>query len=187
MEPLPGLRPLHSSFNFCPRKIAVNDCERLIRDFCALTGLSDPESIARGSPLDVAGITCSITLSRHDEANALVLYCEFGAVPAGRENAICEELLVQNFVGAPEGGVTFGFSPVAKNVICVQHLRASDITAQRLVDILNHLAEKAVEWRRTYFLKSTEDRGQRETVGVSSSARAVLGAARSSGVIKGGR
>jgi len=164
----------------------VNDCERLVRDFCALEGLSDPESIARGAPLDVAGITCSITLSRHDEANALVLYCEFGAVPAGREKAIFEELLVQNFVGAPEGGVMFGFSPVAKNVICIQHLRANDITPQRLVDILNHLAEKAGEWRRTFFLKPVEGRGLREPLGVSSSARAVLGAARGPSSIKGG-
>jgi hypothetical protein len=152
----------------------VNDCERLIRDFCALARLGDPESIGRGAPLDVGGITCSITMSRHDEANSLVLYCEFGVVPGDRETAIYQELLVQNFVGAPDGGVMFGFSPVAKHVICIQHLRATDITAQRLVDILNHLAEKAAEWRRTFFLKPAEGRVQREGMGIPSSARAVL-------------
>lgn len=153
----------------------MNDCERLIRDFCALTHLSDPESIGKGAPLDVAGVTCSITLSRHDEANALVLYCEFGTVPADREAAIYQELLVQNFVGAPEGGVLFGFSPVAKHVICIQHLRAAEMTAQRLVDILNHLAEKASEWRRTYFLKPAAGAMARPAgAGVASSTRAVL-------------
>ena len=152
----------------------MNDCERLIRDFCALARLGDPESIGRGAPLDVGGITCSITMSRHDEANALVLYCEFGAVPAGREAEVYQELLVQNFVGAPDGGVMFGFSPVAKHVICIQHLRASDITAQRLVDILNHLAEKAAEWRRTYFLKPSESAVKREGAAIAASTRAVL-------------
>ena len=122
-------------------------------------------------------------MSRHDEANALVLYCEFGAVPPGREAEVYQELLVQNFVGAPDGGVMFGFSPVAKNVICIQHLRAADITAQRLVDILNHLAEKAAEWRRTYFLKPSDTGVKRDGgVAIASSARAVLtGIARNRG------
>ena len=156
----------------------MNDSERLIRDFCALMRLGDPDSIARGAPLDVAGITCSITTSRHDEANALVLYCEFGVVPAGQENAIYQELLVQNFIGAPDGGVMFGFSPLAKHVICIQHLRASEITAQRLADILHHLAEKAGEWRRTFFLKPAEGRTEVGPAGVRSSAHAVLSSAR---------
>jgi len=157
----------------------VNDYERLIRDFCELSSLSDHEAIGRGAPLDVGGITCSITASRYDDANALVLYCEFGAVPAGRESAIYEELLVQNFVGAPDSGVMFGFSPVARNVICIQQLRARDVTAQRLVDILHHLSEKAGEWRRTYFLKQVEAPGKRPQLSVPSAAtRALLGGAR---------
>jgi len=163
----------------------VNDSECLIRDFCALTRLGDPESIGGGAPLDVNGVTCSVTKSRHDEANALVVYCEFGAMPADREAAISQELLVQNFVGAPDGGVMFGFSPVAKHVICIQHLRASAVTAQRLVDILSHLAEKATEWRRTYFLKAADTRGQRNTPAIPSSARAFLSSARIVGAGKG--
>lgn len=162
----------------------MNDCERLVRDFCALTRLGDPESIARGAPLDVGGITCSITMSRHDEANALVLYCEFGVVPSGREHAIYEELLAQNFVGAPDGGVMFGFSPLAKHVICMQHLRANDITAQRLVDVLHHLAEKAAEWRRTFFLQPADARGHSEPVGMPSATRALLNGARGASPLK---
>jgi hypothetical protein len=139
----------------------MTDGERLIRDFCELSRLGDPESIGRGAPLDVGGVTCSITLSRHDNANALVLYCDFGVVPAGLESGIYEELLVQNFAGAPDGGAMFTFSPVARRVICVQHLRANSVTAQRLVDILHHLAEKAGEWQRTYFLKPEGEAGPR--------------------------
>lgn len=159
----------------------MSECERLIRDFCALARLEDPESIGRGAPLDVGGITCSIAISRHDEANALVVYCEFGAVPADREAAVYRELLAQNFIGTPDGGVMFGFSQLAKHVICTQHLRAPDITAQRLVDILNHLAEKATEWRRTFFLKPAEARVQPQGGAVPSSARAILSAGRNRG------
>lgn len=165
----------------------MNECQRLIRDFCALARLGDPEAVARGAPLDVGGVTCSITVSRHDEANALVLYCEFGAVPAGNESAVYQELLVQNFAGSPDGGALFGFSPVAKHVICMQHLHVANVTAQRLADVLNHLAEKALEWRRTYFLKPTDVRAQRDALGAPSSARSVLGGARVASVLKGGR
>jgi len=153
----------------------VDASERLIREFCELSRLGDVESIARGAPLDVNGITCSLTKSRHDEANTVVLYCEFGVVPAGRETAVCQELLVQSFIGSPEGGVVFGFSPVAKHVICMQTLLASAITARRLGDILHHMAEKAVEWRQTYFLKPAGGAGLREAMGAPSTARAVLG------------
>ncbi len=100
--------------------------ERLIREFCELLRLGDVESIARGSPLDVNGVTWSLTKSRHDEANAVVLYCEFGVVPAGREAAVCQELLVQNFIGSPEEGVVFDFWPVAKHAS-----RARPVTGPR--------------------------------------------------------
>lgn len=150
--------------------------ERLIREFCELLSLGDPESVARGAPLDVNGVTCSLTKSRHDEANTVVLYCEFGAVPAGREGVIYQELLVQSFLGSPEGGVTFGFSPVARHVICMQTLAAGSVSAQRLGDVLHHMAEKALEWRQGYFLKPTEGPAQREPSGVSTSVRAALSA-----------
>jgi Tir chaperone protein (CesT) family len=153
----------------------LNDGDKLIRDFCTLAHLDDPRSIGGGASLDVNGITCSITRSRYDEENSLVLYCEFGRVPPDREAIICRELLAQNFVGAPDGGAVFGFSPVAKDVICIQHLRARDFTAQRLADVLNHLAEKAAEWRRTYFLKLTDARARPGSMNIPSSARAVLG------------
>ncbi len=153
----------------------MTDYERLIKDFCALAGLRDSESIAVGAPIEVDGITCSITACRQNEANAVVLYVEFGAVPSGREAKIYEELLVQSYVEAPDAGVMFGYSPVAKQVVCVQHLRVNEITPQRLVDILHHIAEKAVEWRRTYFLKSIESRAPGANKPVSAGTRALLG------------
>jgi hypothetical protein len=155
----------------------MTDYERLIKDFCALAGLQDDKSIATGSPIEVGGIVCSITSCRKNDATELVLYVAFGAVPSGREAGIYEELLVQNYVGAPDAGVTFGYSPLAKHVICMQHLRATDVTPQRLVDILHHIAKKAVEWRRTYFLKSIETGAPRESLSTSAS-RALLGGAR---------
>ena len=150
--------------------------ERLIREFCELSRLADVESISRGAPLDVDGITCSITKSQHDEAKTIVLYCEFGAVPAGREAAVYQELLVQNFIGSPEGGVVFGFSPVARHVICMQTLSAADITARHLADILHHMADKAAEWRQNYFLQPSGGSGPHDVAGTPpSSAHAVLG------------
>jgi len=105
-------------------------------------------------------------------------------VPSGREASIYEELLVQSYVGAPDAGVMFGYSPVAKHVVCVQHLRANEITPQRLVDILHHIAEKAVEWRRTYFLKSIETRAPGENKPVSAGTAALLGGARALSSVK---
>lgn len=152
----------------------MNDCEHLIRDFCALAGLADPEYVGRGAPLSVSGITCSIATSGYDEQHALVLYCDFGVVPAGNERAVYQELLAQTLTGAPMGGVLYGFSAVTKSILCIQHLRASDVSAQRLIDILHHLADKAIEWRRTHFLEPQKMHDPCTALTTSSSARAVL-------------
>ncbi len=165
----------------------MTDYERLIKDFCALAGLRDHESIGVGVPIEVDGVTCSITSCRQNEANAVVLYVEFGAVPADRESSIYKELLVQSYVGAPDAGVMFGYSPVAKHVVCVQHLRVNEVTPQRLIDILHHIAEKAVEWRRTYFLQPIETRGAGVSTSVSAGARALLGGARALTPVKSAR
>jgi hypothetical protein len=162
----------------------MNDYERLMKDFCVLANLRDHASVAAGAPIEVDGVTCSITAGRQNEANAVVLYIEFGSVPAGREAAIFEELMVQNYVGAPDAGVVFGFSPVAKHVVCIQHLRVNEISPQRLVDILHHIAVKAVEWRRTYFLKSSETRAPGGGLPASGGARALLSGARALGAAK---
>jgi hypothetical protein len=152
----------------------MNDYERLIKDFCALVGLPDHKSIATGGPIEVDGITCSITTGRQSEANLVLLYVEYGAIPSGREVAICEELLSQNYLGSPDAGVTFGYSALSRRVICMQQLRASETTAQRLVDILHHIAEKAVEWRRTFFLKTSQGQPPAGTMPSAASARALL-------------
>jgi hypothetical protein len=156
----------------------MNDYERLMKDFCALAGLRDHASIASGAPIEVDGVTCSITAGRQDDANTLVLYIEFGAVPAGREAAVHEELMVQNYIGAPDAGVVFGFSPVSRHVVCIQHLRAGEVTPQRLVDILHHIARKAGEWRGTYFLKSAAGRAPGSGLPAAGGTRALLGGAR---------
>jgi hypothetical protein len=168
-------------------EIVLDASDRLIREFCELLRLGDPASIATGAPLDVKGVTCSLTKARHDAANTLVLYCEFGAVPAGREAAVYQELLVQSYVGSPEGGVVFGFSAVARHVICMQSLAVRDFTAQRLGDVLHHMAEKAVEWRQSYFLKPVGGSGLREAASVPSTARAVLGNTRTGLTLKSPR
>ncbi|WAC74554.1 CesT family type III secretion system chaperone [Roseateles sp. SL47] len=158
----------------------MTDYERLIQDFCAMAGLPDAASVASGSPIEVDGITCSITASRQRPMDALVLYTEFGSVPAGREVAVFEELLSQNYIGAPDAGVSFGYSGVARHVVCMQQLRTADVNAQRLADMLHHIAEKAHEWRRTYFLKAAEPTRAVASHAVSGGTRALLNAARGS-------
>jgi hypothetical protein len=152
----------------------MTDYERLIRDFCALTGLEDATAVAGGAPIDVNGVTCSIANGHPAPSNNLMLYVEFGAVPSGREAAIYEELLAQNYLGAPQAGVMFGYSSLARRVICVQHLRASEVDAQRLVDSLHHIAGKAVEWRSTYFLKPPQGERRPTAVPVLGAAHALL-------------
>lgn len=155
----------------------MTDYERLIRDFCTLTGLENATAVAGGSPIEVDGVTCSIA-NGNSSSNNLALYVEFGAVPAGRESAIYEELLAQNYLGAPEAGAMFCYSSLAKHVICVQHIRASEVDAQRLVDILHHIAGKAVEWRRTYFLNRLQGERQPTLSPISASAHALLAGGR---------
>jgi hypothetical protein len=156
----------------------MTNYERLIKDFCALTGLLEPAAIACGSPIDVDGVTCSIAASHQRDADAFVLYVEFGAVPTGIQTDIFEELLTQNYLGAPETGVSFGYSRSAQHVICSQQLRASEVNAQRLIEMLQHIASKAIEWRRSYFLESVDGRPRSTPSRVSGGTGALLAGGR---------
>lgn len=158
----------------------MTDYDRLIGNFCALTGLRDAAAVAGGAPIEVDGVTCSIT-SGNASGRTLVLYVEFGAVPSGREAAIYEELLSQNYLGAPEAGVMFAYSSLTRHVICVQHLRASEVDAQRLVDVLQHIAGKALEWRRSYFLKPSQAERRPAALPAPGGAHALLAGGRSAG------
>lgn len=159
----------------------MNDYDRLIREFCNLTGLPDAKAIGTGSPIEVDGVTCSLTPNRQQPDDALVIYVEFGPVPAGRETEVYAELLSQNYLGSPDGGVTFGYSALTKRVICSQQLAAGGLTGQRLCDVLHHIASKAEEWRRTFFLKATDDRRAAPSGPLPGGARALLAGTRELG------
>ena len=158
----------------------MTDYDRLIGNFCTLTGLRDATAVAGGAPIEVDGVTCSIT-NRNASANGLVLYVEFGAVPSGREAAIYQELLSQNYLGAPEAGVMFAYSSITRRVICVQHLRASEVDAQRLIDVLQYMAGKALEWQRSYFLKPSQGERPPAALRASGGAHALLASGRAAG------
>lgn len=158
----------------------MTDYERLIGNFCTLTGLRNAAAVAGGAPIEVDGVTCSIT-NGNASGNSLVLYVEFGAVPSGREAGIYEELLSQNYLGAPEAGVMFAYSSLARNVICIQHLRASEVDAQRLVDVLQYIAGKALEWRRNYFLRPSQGERRPAALPASGGAHALLAGGRAAG------
>ncbi|SEK64675.1 Tir chaperone protein (CesT) family protein [Roseateles sp. YR242] len=153
----------------------MSDYDRLIQEFCSLAGLPDAKAIGTGSPIEVDGVTCSVTPNRQRPAEALVVYVEFGGVPSGREAEIHAELLSQNYLGSPDSGVIFGYSALTQRVICMQQLTTAELTGQRLIDVLHHIASKAEEWRRTYFLKPKEDVRPALSGSLSGGARALLG------------
>jgi GNAT superfamily N-acetyltransferase len=158
-----GARPVYERFGFRPMAPKVekdgvayipmrlgrdeHDNERLVRDFCALYRLQDPESIGRGAALAIGSVNCSITSSRYDEAGTLTLYAEFGAVPEGSEQVVYEQLLALNHAEALAGGWVFGFSPLSRRVVCFRHLRSCEVMAPRLLEMLQDVAAQAERWR----------------------------------------
>jgi hypothetical protein len=135
----------------------MRDYERLLREFCELARLNNVGAIAQGSALAVNGVTFSISQARCDEPGAFAVYAEFGTVPAGRESAVYEQLLAENFIGAPGLGVTFGYSQSERRVICIQQMSAIGLTAQRLVDVLQYISTQAAAWQKTFFLEPSKD------------------------------
>jgi len=126
---------------------------RLIEEFCRMSQLDQPARIVEGGAVEIDGISFSLLYSAKINPGALLIYCEFGAPPLGRETDAYRVLLQMNFARYDgKGGQTFTLSPATGKILCAYHLGLEQAKAQDLYDLLAKMAEQAKQWRQDYHM-----------------------------------
>jgi hypothetical protein len=151
--------------------IVSSNYEQLVREFCSRAGLNDYRLMAEGEPLNIDGEKCWVKSAAKD-GDEMVLHLEFGVVPPGGQALqVLQELLVQNYLGAPTRGVTYGLlSPTERNVVVASvRLDASETSPDNLLGLMHQIGNGAKRWRKSHFLERA-DRNAGMTTAVTAKA-----------------
>jgi hypothetical protein len=125
--------------------------EKLIMDFCAAVQLPEPVKIMDGAPFETNGVTFAL---RHEKAKpeSVLVFTDFGPMPAKRKKLIYYTLLEENFITAIGSTGTFGMSSATRNIVYIEQLDISAMTVERLYEKLVQLAAQANDWRVTHYI-----------------------------------
>jgi hypothetical protein len=124
----------------------------LISEFCATAALDAPLGIMNGAGFQNDGVTFSL---RHDNGvpPTMLVYTDFGPVPAHSRYAIYLMLLKDNCITAMGGAGTFGMSSKSRNIVYVEQLALDNLTVPMLYDRFAWLTSKVKEWRTTHLAR----------------------------------
>lgn len=126
--------------------------EELIHALCALCEVQGAQGILEGGPLALNDVVFSLAYNEKIDANALLVYCDFGAVEAGREAEAYRALLETNLLMYAANGPMYTLSPATGRVVFANHYPLAGMEPKMLRTILAHLAAKAMDWRKDQFL-----------------------------------
>lgn len=136
------------------------DFRQLIKGFCALAGLKDVERILKDGAVVINNVVFSLLCSEESSPGMVLIYCDFGDVPRGREADAYRALLKANMILYSGTGPAFTISLETGRVVFADHAKIVQITPEKLRDILVRLAAKAIEWRGNHFLQNEESSQQ---------------------------
>ncbi len=140
----------------------VDACLRLLDDLRQITDL--PPASTEGAKTDFAldvtvdGIGFSLMPGADDNADCLLLFCEFGELPQECAGLAMRRLLEANLVMMGAGRPSFGINFATGQVLLSGAVRVAGLTGEQLAHMLHHYAGRAKEWRETYFLLEEERR-----------------------------
>jgi hypothetical protein len=158
---------------------------QLVKDFCTLCGMEEPERILQGGPIAVDDIVFSLVYSESVNPDLVFIYCDFGELPRGRETEAGKALLEANLYLHTGGGPVFAISVETGRVVSADHRRLVDTKAEALRALLVKSADQAKQWRQHHFLNNNTSANASKPAAASPLARpgatpAAAGAARPS-------
>nr|WP_217345274.1 CesT family type III secretion system chaperone [Noviherbaspirillum sp. L7-7A]MBV0879523.1 CesT family type III secretion system chaperone [Noviherbaspirillum sp. L7-7A] len=125
---------------------------QLIDEFCALTGLEEPDAIAEGTSFNVDEVECAIIHQNHITPEAIYCYIDFGLPPGHQINAVYDNLLKENYLQFATTKASFSLSPHTGHVILVIIIQLAEATGKMLAEQFSYYAQRALAWRENCFL-----------------------------------
>jgi hypothetical protein len=128
---------------------------RLLRELCKLAGIDDVQRVLDTRSVAHDGVVFSLMPEKTAFGEMVVIYCEYGAIPASLEAAAHRRLLEINLVLAREFlPIGFCVNPENLHVLLAMRLLVADTTAASLLETLKAVSVQARRWRESYYLES---------------------------------
>ena len=127
-----------------------NDFEKLVQNFCQLCGIADSASVAKGAAVNVDDVVFSIVYNEESAPDRVQLFCDYGTVPKGQEEASYRALLEANLVAYDSDTAVFSLSPETRHVICASRFALQSFGAEELRGVMAFFSQKAKEWRKDH-------------------------------------
>lgn len=136
--------------------IVITSTEHLMEGLWQLAsapGAPMPDAFRQGH-IDVDGIAFSLRHGGDDDADSLYVYCAFGDIPPGRQEApALRRLLEINLFLFGDGTPAFCIDETSNVVVFASRLSTDGLQPQRLVQTLGEIASYARTWRMGYFIE----------------------------------
>lgn len=129
----------------------------LIDNLCKLTAIPNPQTLYEHTALQIANVGFTLIHDDGSGAGNILLYGDMGALPLHRREAIVIRLMELNFelAGRPFSPV-FSFNAQSQKINLTAVLMLEFTSAERLLEIMDHLADMAIAWRADFFLDSPQ-------------------------------
>ena len=126
--------------------------EQLIREFCSAIGFEAADNIIAGSPFEANGVEFALTYDSYATQDKVLIYTDFGPMPAHDNKAIYYTLLEENFLYAMGRGGSFSLSTTTGNIVYIESLSLDDANPRILYESFDRLSKEAKEWRITHYI-----------------------------------
>ncbi|NRO98996.1 hypothetical protein GWC77_24115 [Paraburkholderia sp. NMBU_R16] len=149
--------------------------EELISAACHDASAEERRTILETGGLMAYGVPFSLVPGGADDDLSLYVYCDFGAVPRSRVEAVLKRLLEINLFLYGRDTPSLVLNPTTGHILFACRMDMRSLTAQRFVLSLEEMSGYARQWRATHFLTDEEIGGQRPSFLASSEKVAFIG------------
>ena len=128
--------------------------EELMAGVWKLLPIKEPERAIAGEPVFINDVMFTLIHDKDIDAERIFLFVSFGDLPSNKAEDTLAALLKENHTGFRGDGPGFTVSPTTGKVVYARHLLLTATTPADLAGKMCYLAQKANEWRKTYFLSN---------------------------------
>lgn len=129
----------------------------LIDDICKQALIADSRSVYETADIGVNGTNFSISYGGEAAPDVMMIYGDFGELPARVREAVLLRLLESNlFMSGSNQNPSFGYNAETRHVVLVSTFHLQNATAYLVLQALSYFAAIAEEWRNGYFLSADE-------------------------------
>ncbi|KKB63304.1 molecular chaperone Tir [Robbsia andropogonis] len=132
--------------------MSIERRDDLIREICGIREIPAPEAVLKRGVLEIDGFDTAIDHFEEDQ-EALYVTFQFGIVTAGRTLRVFRLLLEANLAVYAQDQAQLGLEADTGAIVLIARVALSDeITAQWLLELIEHYVEHGRYWRDNIFI-----------------------------------